>query len=326
MIEGWQHVVALASPVTQIVDAAAGGAFDMLAEKTTEGFNSMFQAMTMWWIGDDTADVTEGVEGAVSTSLQTIVKPITITVAIISVLIAASKMVLSRSAQPAEEVIRGLLTLILVSGAGLAVISLLTGVSDEFSSYIMSQSGAQKFEFSPGSTIATALMFMLGTIGIIVATMQWVLMLSRDAILVLFAGLLPLAAAGTASRSGQQFFSRVTGWLLALILYKPVAAAIYWVAMRLIRDAEGLSAALSGLTLMGLAIIALPALMRLIAPAVGPAVGRGGGAMALGTAVATGAVMVASGGTAAAAAPAISSAAGAVNTAGSASVPESQSV
>jgi len=324
MIEHLLDLAAIESPLNIVTDAAAGGAFDMLAEKTTEGFNSMFQAMTMWWIGNDTADVTQGDAGTLSTRMQTIVQPITITVAIISVLIASAKMVLSRSAQPAEEVFRGLLTLVVVSGAGLAAVALLTQISDEFSSYIMSQAGAEKFEFSAGSTISTALLFMLGTVGIIVATMQWVLMLSRDAILVLFAGLLPLAAAGTASRTGQQFFSRVTGWLLALILYKPVAAIIYWVAMRLVRDSQDLTAALSGLTLMSLSIIALPALMRLIVPAVGPAMGRGGGAMAVGTAVATGAVMVASGGSAApAVAAAAPAAAGAVNAAGSSPVPQS---
>jgi hypothetical protein len=279
--------------------------------------------MTQWWIGEETADVGQGQANDIAVTMQGITRPITIFVAIISVIMTSAKMILSRNAQPAEELFRGLLTIVLVSGAGIAAVSILTEMSDGFSSYIMSQSRAQEFEFSFAATTATALVFVFGTIGSMVAGIQWVLMLSRDALLIVFSGLLPLAAAGSSTRNGQQFFSRVTGWLLALIIYKPVAAAIYWVAMRLIRDAEGISAALSGLTLMMLAIIALPALMRLIVPAVGPAIGKGGGAMAVGTAVATGAVMVASGGTAAAAAPAI---AGAVNVAGagSSSLPEPQ--
>jgi len=317
------NVIGLSNPVSSLVDQAAGGAFEMMAESATEGLNNMFQGMTTWWIGNDTRDLANGQANNIATTMQDIVRPVTIFVAIISVIMTSAKMILSRNAQPAEELFRGLLTVILVSGAGIAAVSILTEISDGFSSYIMSQAGAQDFKFSFGASTGTALMFMFGTVGMIVAGVQWVLMLSRDALLIVFSGLLPLAAAGSTTRTGQQFFSRVTGWLLALIIYKPVAAAIYWVAMRLIRDAEEISAGLSGLTLMMLAIIALPALMRLIVPAVGPAMGKGGGAMAVGTAVATGAVMVASGGGAAAAAPAISGAAN-VAGAGSSSLPEPQ--
>lgn len=314
--------------VIGIDTALAGAAKSMLetmAESFTEGSAEMFKAMTTWWVGTGTVNVaTPGSQAnGIATQLQGMLKPIAVFVAIISVIISSARIVLSRNARPAEETIRGLITIIVVSGAGLAAVGLLTEFSDGFSSWILTKAGVQDFKFSAGATTSAALLMMFGMLGMIVAGIQWVLMLSRDALLIVFAGVLPLAAAGTTTKTGQQFFDRVTGWTLALILYKPVAAIIYWTAMRLIRDTNDLAGGLRGLTLMGLAIVALPALMRLIVPAVGPAIGRGGGAMAAGAAVASGAVLIASGGTAAAAAPVIAGAANVAGTAAKSPIPES---
>ena len=52
-------------------------------------------------------------------------------------------------------------------------------------------------------------------------------MLFRQAALVVLAGVLPLAAAGTLAPATRAWFSRTTGWMLAFIFYKPAAAAVY---------------------------------------------------------------------------------------------------
>ncbi len=46
-------------------------------------------------------------------------------------------------------------------------------------------------------------------------------MLFRQGALVVLAGALPLAAAGTLTPATRPWFKKVTGWMMALIFYKP---------------------------------------------------------------------------------------------------------
>ena len=57
--------------------------------------------------------------------------------AIFSILFAAGKMAWQRNGAPARELLQSLLTMVVVSGAGVAAISLLTTASDEAASYIL---------------------------------------------------------------------------------------------------------------------------------------------------------------------------------------------
>ena len=114
---------------------------------------------------------------------------------------------------------------------------------------------------------------------------------------------------------GQGGFLKALTWLAAMVAYKPVAAIIYAVAFRLSDQGQDLAAQLSGIALMVLAIVALPALMKFLAPITAAAAGGSAGAISgaiVGGAVATGAVvgagMLSGGGGFAAAAPALSAA------------------
>ena len=80
-------------------------------------------------------------------------------------------------------------------------------------------------------------------------------------------------------------------WLIAFILYKPVASIVYAAAFKVFGsvgkvdgdDGQRMMYFISGLVLMIAALFALPAMMRLIVPAVGAA--SGAGAMFAGAAV-----------------------------------------
>ena len=64
-------------------------------------------------------------------------------------------------------------------------------------------------------------------IALVAAAFQAVLLLFRQVAVIILAGTLPLAAAGTMTPLTRPWFRKVTGWELALIFYKAAAATVY---------------------------------------------------------------------------------------------------
>ena len=112
------------------------------------------------------------------------------------------------------------------------------------------------------SGAAPAVVVVLGIIAILISAVQAILMLFRQASLVILAGVLPLAAAGTLTPATRPWFKKVTGWMLALIFYKPAAAAVYATAFTLIGTGKGVRTILMGFAMVALSLLALPVLMR----------------------------------------------------------------
>ncbi|WP_314699709.1 hypothetical protein [uncultured Rothia sp.] len=135
-------------------------------------------------------------------------------------------------------------------------------------------------------------MIVAGIIAMLVSLVQICLLIVRSALSVLLAGTLPLAYSATNTQWGKQWSQKHASWLIAFVLYKPVAATIYAAAFKVTGSAltgelkgaaESIVGLMSGLVLMVAALFALPAMMRLIVPAVGAA--SAGGAMFAGAAV-----------------------------------------
>ncbi len=93
----------------------------------------------------------------------------------------------------------------------------------------------------------------------------------------LLVGILPLTAAATNTEMGMMWFKRALAWLVGFIIYKPVAALIYATAIMTDQPAvpngvtaeRGASEMLSlvmGVTMMILAVVALPAILRFVSP------------------------------------------------------------
>jgi type IV secretion system protein TrbL len=214
-------------------------------------------------------------------------------------LITAGKVCMNRSGKPAGEALKGLFTLVLVTGASVAGIDLMITAGDGFSTWVINQAagggdlGARMVALTGGAAamgpLGTGLEFSLAFVGILAAFGQLLLMISRIAILPLLTGMLPLAASVVGTDAGKAWFQKLCAWLFAFVIYKPVAALVYATAFTLIGSGTDLTSVISGLMLLVLSILALPALMRLAVPAVG-AVTSGGGGAALAGIAATGAV------------------------------------
>jgi hypothetical protein len=217
-------------------------------------------------------------------------------------------MIWEQRGAPLKDLLRSLLTLTLVSGLGLGVISILVIAADAFSVAIIERSTdgkgfaeAMNILVVTGQTgVGVFILIVLGLIGLIASLVQIVLMVARSGMLVILAGILPTTAAFTNTEMGRQWFQKAVGWTIAFILYKPAAAIVYSVAFLLMGNSSGQDAligSITGFTLMIVALFALPALMRFVTPMVGAvAAGSGAAAGAAVGAMATGAVSLGRGG------------------------------
>ena len=224
--------------------------------------------------------------------------------AVLSVIIGGIRMAWEQRAQPGKDLLQSLITLIVVSGTGLAIISLATTAADAFSIWILN--GATDCDVSAagesncfGTNVAAMVaitasspigligVLILGSIALLMTYVQVALMVVRGGLLVILAGVLPLTASFTNTQMGKQWFGKVIGWTIAFILYKPAAALIYAAAFSLTGtdafkdDGGGIWTILTGLALMLMALIALPALLKFVAPMTGAVTGGGTAGMAM---------------------------------------------
>lgn len=150
--------------------------------------------------------------------------------------------------------------------------------------------------------IAGALTFLVALLGLLAALVQVVVIIIRNALLVLVVAVMPLAASASLTRAGNSSVEKMMGWTIALLLFKPMAALVYSVALMMVGSGEGAWDTITGMALLAMAVMTLPALLAMVAPATQAV---GGGASGLGVAagaagaVATGAAALATGGMAA---------------------------
>ncbi|MFB6723532.1 hypothetical protein ACFCV3_25355 [Kribbella sp. NPDC056345] len=231
------------------------------------------QSGTVWWVHGRTTYIM-------------------IAVATIAVIIGAIQMAVSHRGEPLRDILKALLTMVVVNAGLLFVTSTLINASDQFSSWIIGRAlAANDHDFAkeltltmvdplkdPGELLGFALVIFIGILMVITAIIQLALMIVRYGMLILLVGIFPLTAAATNTEVGMMWFKRSLAWLGGFIIYKPVAALIYAAAITMISTPavpEGVTAEkgapelmnlMMGITMMLLAVVALPAILRFVSP------------------------------------------------------------
>src|SRR4051794_25980785 len=301
-----------------IIGGAAGGVADSavgaLADAVAEGVGKVVISLGTVWVKIGTPQVATQPGSAEPSPavafLQSQLWWFMAAAAVMGVVIGGARMAWGQRAQPGRELLKGLMTLPVVSGCGLAFISLAMAGADEFSRSVIDaslQDGSfaknlgRMLGFSSavsGGVLGPILVIVLGFIAILVSIVQIMLMIARAAMLVLLCGALPLASAFTSTEAGRMWFRRFTAWLIAFLLYKPTAAVIYAAAFRLagsnVFADDGLLNVLVGLALMIIAVVALPALLRFLTPMTAAVAGSGGGGGGMAAALPSGAIALGS--------------------------------
>ncbi|MCK2028087.1 hypothetical protein KZC56_17455 [Microbacterium sp. SSW1-47] len=217
-----------------------------------------------------------------------------------------------KDADSAVDVFMGFFRVILVTGAGIPTISLLAKFFDQASPWLINNIGGGTFEDGSGTLVgvdaAAASSMGVGTLvlmlvslvfGVLGGILNLFMVMFNWGVLPVVAGLLPVLAAAAMSERGRNGFNRVLAWTAAILLFKPVAAVIYGVGIASGRMITGgvedagqiVLQSIYGTVLLCAAGIALPAIARIVAPAIAAGTQGGGAGLLIGAGmVAAGAV------------------------------------
>lgn len=313
----------LSEPIENLVNGMLDRALD-----------SLIYFMTLWMHTPSASLDESDPVGAAITTLQGYMTTITVFFAVLGILIAAARMAWTARAEPIKEVGAMFLRVLFVQAGALLGTQTLLKAGDEFAPWLvttasgndMNHSIVTLMPFISGSAGSFAVygpfvvtqgigaMLIIGIILLIVTALQVLFLILRDVLLAILLAFLPTLAAASLFKGGSEGFEKALGWMVALILYKPVAAAIYVLGVLMVTNVAGdqstagqewMALLLGTLTLV-LAVVAMPSLVKFVAPAAGRGVSNAfSGGAALGAAAgmaATGAAVVAIAGTGGAAA------------------------
>lgn len=224
---------------------------------------------------------------------------LTLAVAALSVMIAGAQMAWTQRAEPARELLKGLLTLAVVTASGVTILNVLirgtdalavqiidSAIGDDFQTDVLKLLALDNMASSGTSPVwlggNVILIIVGGVVAIIVNLIQLMLMVLRTGMLFLMAGILPLSTAFLNTETGKNFFQKVIAWTLAFAFYKPAAALIYGLAIKMSTTGVwegdgGLIQFAAGLIMIIASVFALPVLIGFLSPVLGSMSSSGGG-------------------------------------------------
>lgn len=319
-------MLAAASLFGSLFSGAANDILNVIGSAIVDALKGIITYVCTFWVRIPTPELAGSAGGASSpvSYLQSHLHWYVGAAAVASIMFGVGRMVWESRLQHGADLLKGILLLIIVSGASLTVIQLLVTVSDDFSTWILGQAlgGAGAAELAGafgaqmgamlgvstlvGGPVPIMLAIVLGAMALVGSIIQAFLMVVRGGMLVILAGCLPLCFSFWSTEAGKNWSKRSVSWLIAFILYKPAAAIVYATAFQLVSTTGGtggLVNVFTGITLMFMAVLALPALLRFVTPMVA-GVAAGGAGMATGVMTGIGAAgMMPSGAMAVAANP-----------------------
>lgn len=261
------------------VEVGIGGLFSLILDAikflVVQAVTEVMKAVGFLWIKIDSPDVqNHETVGFVISHTQYIL----VVAASIAVIAGAIKMAVSQRGEPLRDIMKSLMTMTMVSAGITGFASLLIKASDEFSEWVINRALGGGTQFSDQLTkkmvnpledagLSLALVILVGILMVISALIQLALMVIRYGMLILLVGVMPLTASATNTEMGMMWFKRSIAWLVAFVIYKPVAALIYATAIRLMSSpTDSTLKVITGVTMMVMGIVALPALLRFVSP------------------------------------------------------------
>lgn len=268
------------------VDAAASNVasngFKQAADAMFTAYDYIFKQFLTSWLN---SRFLVSLDNKATAWFQSSSLPITLALLTLGLVIAGARVMYSHRGEPFQESMQALGRAVAVITMGTAAIQIFVWGGDAYGQWILKVSGvstAGGYAEAGFAAASPGLALIFGLLGVIAVGLQWVIMFVRQALLLLLAAFWQMSAAYALLKQGQQAFEKITAWIIAFIIYTPLAASIYAFAWRLKDGEDGVGGVLYGLTLIVLAVIALPALMRLLVPATSALGNAIGGAMALG--------------------------------------------
>ncbi|WP_067815240.1 hypothetical protein [Nocardia inohanensis] len=277
-------------------DKAWDSTFGKVVDSLMSGLGEALILALTFWMKVPNERISD--TGALFTKINDYTYQAQILLLMVSVIISGARLAEARrgaAVNEAAESFRMFARVVFSSWMLGAVIVAATQASDKFSEWVINDATDGNAKdlaelmvktsslqaFSPGLVLIIAIVGLLGALA------QIVLAIVRQGLLVVAAGVLPLAAAASGTNTGKQSYPKLISWIIAFMLWKPVAAIVYMIAFTTaghvdslteagtLPDADQAQRMLVALVLLCSVAFVLPALMRLATPAVA-IVGSGG--------------------------------------------------
>ena len=251
----------------------AASAFDSIVASAGKAAAEMIGNAMTFWVGTETVNP----DSPAVQNLQRYTVPVSAVILTGSVMVQGIRMMFSRKKDPLVSAAVDLIRYAVVSAIGLTTLALGVQAADAMAQSLIDQGingYAERMKVVFGQGIVTGggafELLLLALIGFLLGMLQWLLAFFRTA------GLLVLAAMLTLAATRAEWMKRIVPWALTLVAYKPMAAMIYVIGFGLMGDGQDVSTRLTGLMVLALAAVAMPAMMRFFAWSGGAAAGGSG--------------------------------------------------
>ncbi|GGG01362.1 hypothetical protein GCM10007304_14200 [Rhodococcoides trifolii] len=276
---------ALAAPAI----SAASGTFEKFAEWIGQAAGDILTSSMTWWISTDSINIEPA-------GLLSQARPIQVVITFIlmaGVLCTSLLLAITRRGAPLVEMLSGAVKYMVISSLALLVLSQALSAGDAAANALVSD-GAKNFGPDVSKMLGItainnpAMLALIALIVWVLSLIQWVFGFIRQGGIIVLAAMISIAAAGQLFPWGRQWFPRIASSLIALVLYKPMAAMIYTLGFTLVGNettGNQVQSVIVGTMVLCIAVIALPAMMKFFSWVGGSAVAGGSsGALAAGLA------------------------------------------
>ncbi|MHA7192029.1 hypothetical protein ACX80N_17230 [Arthrobacter sp. MDT2-16] len=298
-----------------LLEGVAGSAIQkliqFLASWLVQVLTEMINFVGTWWLKIGAPDMGAG---SATDRIQQSTLVFVGMAGVIGTAFALIKLARDQDRASTENLIMGMVRTILTTALAVPMVGLLFGVTDVLAPWLVTTISGSAQEDGLGSAMGldaiagtTMTMQLAGIILFVVplallgAIINAVIVIFSYGAAIALCGVLPIFAAASQTERGRKSFDKAVGWLAAVVLFKPAAAILYGAGLALLKGINGSAdnelgntaiGLITGLVIISSACIAMPALAKVLVPAVsaGPQ-GMGASGLAMvGGAVALGAV------------------------------------
>ena len=283
------------------------GMLEKFVNEVTKSLGEIILNLGTWWVKAPVPSLF--VTSSPAYKLQDYLRFLLAVVMIASLIVAGIKVIIDGRGDSLRQVAQSLVTVVVISGAGLTLASTLISIFDETAVWLLdsvTEESAETFgkriipvlwdsSQVPGGTTAVLLLALAGTIAnVIQMAMIWI----RSILLMVIMGLAPIIASTISTSWGRAWAGKILGFFSGLVLYKLAVSVIYATTILFLTSESGLEGFVSflvGVMLMVFAAVCPFALVGLLVPTgamIASSMGGVGGAATGAATVASGAVDV----------------------------------
>ena len=283
------------------------GVLENFVSEVTKSLGEIVLNLGTWWVKAPVPSLF--VTSSPAYKLQDYLRFLLAAVMIASLICAGIKVIIDGRGDSLRQVAQSLISVVVISGAGLALASTLISIFDQTAVWLLdsvTEESAETFGKRiipvlwestqvPGGTVPVLLLALAGILAnVIQMAMIWI----RSILLMVIMGLAPIIASTIGTSWGRAWAGKILGFFSGLVLYKLAVSVIYATTILFLTSESGLEGFVSflvGVMLMVFAAVCPLALVGLLVPTgamIASSMGGVGGAAAGAASVASGAVDV----------------------------------